>query len=58
MTNAPRSLTRDHLTRTTDASMIELTEQELSRVTGSGIQDKLPATCCSGQHYSKITIDS
>ena len=34
MSNAPKSSLRDHLTTTTDAGKIDLTEQELSRVTG------------------------
>jgi bacteriocin-like protein len=34
MTNALKSSRRDHQTTTTDDANIELTEQELSRITG------------------------
>jgi hypothetical protein len=36
VTNAPKSSRRDLLTTTTDEGKIDLTEQELSRVTGGG----------------------
>ena len=34
VTNAPKSSLRDHLTTTTNDAKIELTEQELSAITG------------------------
>ena len=56
MTNAPKSSRRDLLTTTTDEGKIDLTEQELSRVTGGGrkaggsqfLTYKLPEVLISG----------
>jgi hypothetical protein len=55
MTNAPKSSRRDHLTTTTDESKIDLTEEELSRVTGGRkaggsqfLTYKLPEVLISG----------
>jgi hypothetical protein len=43
VSNAPKSSLRDHLTTTTDQNKIELTEQELSRVSG-GADSKCATT--------------